>query len=502
MRNKGVSRWLAATVVAGAILMTCKPVPFTAPTGSTLTMSANPTTIPAVNGVSVITILGFKGETDGGGPLTDGTQIYLTTNVGIIEERVAMENGVAYGYLQSNGRAGTATVKAQSGSAETAAAETDVFIGAAGEKVNIHVTANPPSVGPPDYTTDIVATVFDNDNNPLRDVPLIFSTNKGALASQGSILYTNELGMATDRLTLLNEDSATVTVTSGSLNPGTVDVARGTVVVPIVTHVSPTNVTRGETLNVTIGGLNFQPGAQVSFGEGIAINDVTFVNSTTLLVDITVDPLTDPGTRTITVTNPDGGSGTLDGVFTIGGVAPIVTSVSPASGVRGETLNVTVNGLNFQPGALANFGEGIAVNSVTYFSPNRVIANITIDPNARVETTGRTVTITNPDGKSGSLPNAFLITTPVPPPQITSVSPSTGNTNNFYTINITGVDFQATPQVGFGAGIRIDFIIFNSSTSLDVDIFIEALATSGPRDVIVINPDGGTDTFANAFTVN
>jgi len=411
--------------VAGAAVLAsltgCEPVPLTAPTGSELSISANPTAIPAINGVSTITVTGFKRPEDGGGPLPDGTQIFLTTNVGVIEQRVEMTNGVAYGYLRSNGRAGLASVEARSGGGITAAVlegEDRVLIGNA-QGINILVTANPATVGPPDFTSNIVATVFDNSNNPLSDVPLVFSTNAGALASQGSILRTNQLGQASDRLTLENEQSATVTVTSGAIS-------------------ASTTVTRG------------------------------------------------------TVNNP------------------IVSSVFPSSGQRGETLNVTITGLNFLPGATVSFGQGIAINNVNFVSSTQLVVNITIDTDARVEVSGRTVSVTNPDGSSDSLADAFLIVTLLPPPRITSLSPGfTGNRDPTpQQVIINGFDFQPGAQVSFGPGIDVldNPAVFLSSTQLQVDIIVETVANGGPAmnsvvQVIVINPDGNTSN-SWPFTVN
>jgi len=415
MRDKRLASWGSLLVAGAAVLAfltTCDEVPLTAPAESVLFISANPTAIPAINGVSTITVTGFKGPDDGGGTLPDGTQIFLTTNVGVIEERVEMVNGVARGFLRGDGRAGLATVDARSGSGITATLATPVLIGNA-QGINILVTANPATVRPPDFTSNIVATVFDNDNNPLPNVPLVFSTSAGDLASQSSILRTNQLGQASDRLTLENEQSAIVTVTSGAIS-------------------DTTTVTRG------------------------------------------------------TVNNP------------------IVSSVFPSSGQRGETLNVTITGLNFLPGASVSFEQGIAVNSVNFISSTQLVVNITIDQNARIETQGRTVTVTNPDGSSGSLTDAFLIITPgaAPSPRILGVNPPNGSQNTAsLDVTITGTDFQDTPSVGFGPGITVNSVTFNSSTNLTVDIEIDALAALGFRDVTVINPDGGSDTFDDGFQV-
>ena len=394
-----------------ASLTGCEPVPLTATPGSTLSISANPTAISAIGGVSTITVIGFRpdaGENQpaGGGTLPDGTQIFFTTNVGRIEERVEMVNGIARGFLRSDGRAGQATVVARSGAGVEATLEPPVLIGNA-EGINILVTANPATVGPPDFTSNIVATVFDNDNNPLSNVPLVFTTTAGALASQGSILRTNQLGQASDRLTLENEQSASVTATSGTVSSTPVPVTRGTINAPIVSSVSPTIVDRDTTVNVTLTGLNFQPGAIVSFGEGVGVDSTRFINSTTLSVRITIDSSATTGTRTITVTNPDGQSGSLVGAFRVGRV-PIISGVDPQTSGAGTGIALKIIGVNFVPGAFVNFsGTGVTVDTstVTVSSDGNTI-DLEVDI-ATGATGQRSVTVTNPDGGSGTLANAF-----------------------------------------------------------------------------------------------
>ncbi len=239
-KKRFLSRWnlwtLGAAFFAAAAFLYCGGgVPLTAPTGAELSINANPTTIPVVNGISTITVTGFKSADDGGGPLTNGTQIFFTTNVGLIDEQVEMRGGIAQARLQSNGRAGSATVEARSGAGITATLANPVLIGNAGN-INITVTANPATASRPDFTSDIVATVFDNDNNRLPDMPVIFSTSAGSLASQGSILTTNMNGQAFDRLTLedvTSATSATVTVSSGTAS-GSVSVGRGVGPDPII----------------------------------------------------------------------------------------------------------------------------------------------------------------------------------------------------------------------------------------------------------------------------
>ena len=401
--------------VSALALPACKPVVLTAPGGASFTITANPTSIPAAAGASRITIVMFKAAEDGGGTVADGTQIFLTTNLGVIEERVATTLGIARATLQSNGRAGTATITAISGTVTAEPITVEV-----GANINILLTANPPTVSPPDFTTELVATVFDIDNNRMADVPLIFTTSAGALASQSTSLRTNIAGQASDRLTLLNEASATVQVFSGQVASNAVTVNRGA----------------------------------------------------------------EPG--------------------------PIVASISPTSGEPGDTLNVTIDGLNFQPGAVVSFGEGISVNSVRFVNSNQLVVNITIDSNIQNTSSSRTVTVTNPDGSSGSLPNAFRIITPNPAPLITSLSPTqTGLRDpNIQTVFINGLNFQAGAQVTFSplaGSVNIVFVQVNSSSEIEVDIILDTIANGLPAGTVfqvqVINPDGLQSNTAN-FTAN
>ena len=401
-------------IVAVLTLVQCTAVPLTAPGGATFTITANPTSIPAVGGTSTITIVMFKAAEDGGGTVADGTQIFLTTNLGIIEERVATTIGIARATLQSNGRAGTATITAAPGTVTAGPVMVEVGAG-----ITILLTANPPTVSPPGFTSEIIATVFDAENNRVADVPIIFTASAGALASQGASLRTNASGQAFDRLTLLSEASASVTAFSGAVASAAVTVNRGTI----------------------------------------------------------------PG--------------------------PNVTSISPTSGEPGETLNVTINGLNFQPGAVVSFGEGISVNSVRFDSSNQLVANITIDSDIQNTSASRTVTVTNPDGTSGSLSGAFRISTPNPAPRITSLTPTALSTRNVpELLTILGFDFQSGAQVTFTPSGFVNFIGTPTVTASQILLTISVQSPPplpGPPSptvfqVRVINPDGLQSNPVN-FTV-
>jgi hypothetical protein len=160
-----------------------------------------------------------------------------------------------------------------------------------------------------------------------------------------------------------------------------------------------------------------------------------------------------------------------------------------------------------------SFDEGISVDSVTFISPTQLNAIITIDPNIQNTSAARTVTVTNPDGGTGSLANAFSIVTAAPAPVITSLSPTSTNARDpvVETVFINGFNFQPGAQVTFSSAagsVNIQATVVNSDSQIEVDILIDPAPPggSGPPagtvfQVRVRNPDGLVSNSAN-FTTN
>jgi fibronectin type 3 domain-containing protein len=173
---------------------------------------------------------------------------------------------------------------------------------------------------------------------------------------------------------------------------------------PTVSSVNPTAADQGQSLSVIIGGSNFQTGVVCSFGAGITVNSCAFTSGA-WTASISISSTAGVGPRSVTVTNPDGQSATLNNGFTVNptGTAPppALTSVFPSYGfLRSNLPAVVLTGSNFQTGATCNFGAGITVNSCTLNSSTQITANVTIGSSA---TTGSgSVTITNPDGQTAN----------------------------------------------------------------------------------------------------
>ena len=281
-------------------------------------------------------------------------------------------------------------------------------------------------------------------------------------------------------VTVTNPDTTSATLTNAfTVNAG-----------PTVESTSPSSRGQGASKQViAIKGTNFVSGATSSFGAGITVESTSFVSSTELTAKVTVESAAATGARTVTVTNPDEGVGSLASAFTVN-AGPTVAAANPSSrgqGATGQTIKITGTGFVNSGTLAASFsGTGITVNSTSFVSSTEVTANITV---ASAATTGkRTITITNGDAGVGTSGEIFTVTAG---PTVTSASPNSGDQGGAENVTIKGTGFVSGATSSFGAGITVNSTTFVSATELTAKITIEAGASTGARTVTVTNPDEG-----------
>lgn len=190
---------------------------------------------------------------------------------------------------------------------------------------------------------------------------------------------------------------------------------------PIVTSINPVfgvKSTSGSTnINVTISGGNFTgAGTAVSFsGTGITATTTAFVDSTKINAQVTLDVSAATGARVVSATNLDGQSSTETVLFHVldePTTSPLISTVSPTSAFAGSTLNLTINGANFQTGAGVGLsGSDITVNFVTFVSSLKLVANITVPASAVLS--ARDITVTNADNAFQTKAGLFTIVSPL-----------------------------------------------------------------------------------------
>jgi hypothetical protein len=321
---------LASLVALGA--MACDKVPLMAPAGTEITLVSSTNVLP-INGSTELHAVLIETEGGAGTPVHNGTLVNFTTSLGRIEPAEARTvNGRVTVALKADGRSGTATVTAFSGSATQTL---EVKIGAAAA-AGVSVIATPASVPPNGGVTTIVARVEDENGNALTGVPVTFSTDAGTLTPQSAL--TNEAGIATTFLS--TNTAATVTASAGG-QTGTTKVAvrtRST----IELTVPPTSVFVGAATAFTI-----KPGTvpltnvEIDFGDGDSV-ELGAITSSTVVQHF----YTDDGVFLVEVigTDVDGGTAVATGSVA---VIPIsfTASASPSTAPVATNILFRVEGI-------------------------------------------------------------------------------------------------------------------------------------------------------------
>lgn len=227
---------LLLAALAVVVLMKCSQSLFTAPPGSSITLFTNPSHIPTNGGVSVVTAIVIDGT---GQPVPDGTVVQFFTDLGRIDPQGRTNDGVAKVNLVSDGRSGTAKCSAISGGGDLPSAPVPSSSSSATPTPTASATASTPATTAPSagsggcevkigagtirtvvaiadprniardaprFTT-LIATVLDDEGNPVANVPIVFTlpttnlnTFEESFESRGQPVFTDNNGQARDRL--------------------------------------------------------------------------------------------------------------------------------------------------------------------------------------------------------------------------------------------------------------------------------------------------------------
>ncbi|MBC7925675.1 MAG: Ig-like domain-containing protein, partial [Bryobacteraceae bacterium] len=324
-------------------------------------------------------------------------------------------------------------------------------------------------------------------------------------------------GIATNSVVVSSPTSATASITiSPTATPGTRNLIARTQGQTVTLNnafsiqaatftllsVTPAAGDQGSTLTVAIAGQNtsfVQGSTSASFGSGISLNSLTISSPTAASASITIAAGASVGPRTVTLTT-GGQVASLANAFAVRAATPVITTVAPASGTQGQTLDVTITGsfTSFAAASAASFGAGITVNSTTLLSATQVRANLTISATAALGS--RTVTVTT-GGAVVTRLNGFEITEGAA--SLLSVNPATGDQGSTLTVAVVGQNTsfaQGTTTASFGAGITVNSLTVSGPTAASASITVSALAAAGPRTV-TLTTGGQTASLANGFTV-
>ncbi len=289
---------------------------------------------------------------------------------------------------------------------------------------------------------------------------------------------------------------------------------------PAVSSVSPGAGQTGTVVPVIITGngwTHFTNSSAITFVEqnktsvacNIAVSGVSAVNANTLNATLTLSGTTFGGCNINVKTSLGGGkteSASLISAFNLSETpGQAITGVVPAFGTQGQTLNVAITAVatNFQQGVtIANFGDGITMNSLTITSPTTATANITISNTTYVGY--RTVTFqTNGEfAVSGLVAGNPIFQIGPNNATLVSVNPNSEpqGFSGTVTLTATGTHFlQNATTVSIG-GVIVGDVNVTSPTVAVAQIAVPAGAPIGVQNVQVAT--GGEITgLGNAFTI-
>jgi hypothetical protein len=278
------------------------------------------------------------------------------------------------------------------------------------------------------------------------------------LSSSGQLLASGVTSGSTSKIvTELTAGSYTIEATSS--NPGVVGLydlyVRNTS--PKITSISQTSGLAGSSVDITIRGTAFVGSpflVKISSCVGVTVTNVTVINSTTATARLTLPGTVD--TCAIGVSTPGGATSTLS--FRIVPPPPIITGVSPALGMQGQTVSITLTGTNFVTPLTLVAYPASPPNSGVQFSPTTVTSTMitltwNISPNTvpgqhrfRVQTEG------------GFSNDNITFTVLQSPPTITEIYPIGTGRGMFIDLDIHGTGFSDPIEINTGPEITVSNI--------------------------------------------
>jgi hypothetical protein len=238
--------WFLA-VLTCVIVVACERVPLTSPTGSTISVTVDQSTMP-LNGQATVRAVVIE---SGGTPVHNGTQVNFTSSLGTFNPAEATTvGGIASTVFLSGATSGTTRINAFSGGASTGSGNSsgggvEVRIGAAAAG-SLAVVATPPTISQSGGTVTISALVLDASNNPLPGVSVLFTSTAGVLSTTTAL--SDSTGTA--RTTLQTTTTATVRATASSTASGEVTVTVSSA--PTITITAPDAGTVGLPVAISV----------------------------------------------------------------------------------------------------------------------------------------------------------------------------------------------------------------------------------------------------------
>jgi hypothetical protein len=270
---------------------------------------------------------------------------------------------------------------------------------------------------------------------------------------------------------------------------------------PTLVSVSPGAGEVGATLPVTLTGMHLAGAALVVTGSGVTVSDVATPDDATLTATLAIEPGLAPNAEPrLLIVTTESGQTTIE-FFVVAADVPTVTSIRPGAGEPGDTMTVTLRGLNLSAPVIVStpspdllFGPAVLVDEETVTVDVSVIIGATTD-------TDHVLTVTTGAGVATATFRVIALGIPF----IGAVRPPFGNRGSTITVLLDGVNLLSVVP---GTGVQLSGPKITESNAAAVDdltaratLEIDPTANVGFRDVTVTT-GGGSFVRSAAFRVN
>jgi hypothetical protein len=271
------------------------------------------------------------------------------------------------------------------------------------------------------------------------------------------------------------EGGVSNTLTLGVSNP-----------VPALTALSPAVVGAGDAgFRLVLSGTGFVPSSVVRF-NGVA-RATTFVNGTSLAVDIAAAEIEEVGTATLSVVNPTPGGGVSAPLtLAINSPIPVLTSITPAGILVGSPPpTLVLNGSGFLPGSVVQWNG--TPRPTIHVSRSELRVEVRASD---IATAGQVrIGVVNP-APGGGPSNTVQLEVVNPVPTITSTTPQSVIVGSpWFTLTVRGTGFVPGAVVNWNGQARTTFFV--SGTELRLDVSATDVAAIAGVELTVVNPTPG-----------
>lgn len=297
----------------------------------------------------------------------------------------------------------------------------------------------------------------------------------GALAGTVTVVSSTELSVVVPEATSTGAVSVTLTNTSGR-NTVLSDAYTYVEELPLLTDIAPSSGPLEGGQLVVLSGTNFTYVDSVKFG----ILSATIISKTDTSISVTTPSSASSTSQTVDVTaiSTSGDNSTLQSAYTYQ-AAPVVSNITPNEGSNLGQVPVVISGSNFVGATAVYFGTTLATSSYTINEAGTSISLLAPAGSNGVVN----VTVVTPSGTSNSSVTYQFVSPG--PPEISSISPSSGPTSGGTEVTVNGIYFSDVSSVTFNGVNAVSYTVVNDS----VITAFSPVNASGTVDLVVTGHD-------------